>query len=215
MGKREEITDLIKPEAFDDPKFKKGLLLKFTKASIVITRVDRKNKRVWGEHQKTYEFNTAISHYGHNVEKNDDGSAYCNDCMTEIDQAATEEGEVKAIQRQKEQEDEEEAAQAPINKKRRFRYELLKQDGTIKHFAKQKRKKAVEVAKILGARKLGVVPMAYYPQKYGEAALYSDQDVDFDANVKNPHLNTLQGDPDLGEEKEYYIVGDVLAEIEV
>lgn len=54
-NKKEEISDMIMPQAYDDINFKPGLVLKFTKASIRITKVDRKNKRTWGEHIQLYD----------------------------------------------------------------------------------------------------------------------------------------------------------------
>lgn len=103
MAKKEEITDVIAPEAFEDKKFKKGLVLKFAKATLKITKVDRKNKRVWAEHVSMYDIDTAMGHYGHDVAQQPDGTVFCNDCGSEIDQNATEEGEVKAITRDKEE----------------------------------------------------------------------------------------------------------------
>ena len=105
MAKREEITDVISPEAFDDKNFKKGLVLKFAKATLKITKIDRKNKRVWAQHVSMYDIDTAMGHYGHDVQQRPDGTVFCNDCGTEIDQNATEEGEVKAVVRQREEDD--------------------------------------------------------------------------------------------------------------
>ena len=227
MGKKENLSDMFIDRFYTDKDTKGeyvnkvGKMLKFeyegSPTHIKITRIDRKNKRVWGEHIKLYDFNTGMSHYGHDLDTSDSNHIYCRDCQVEISQPHTEEGEVKAIERQRE-EDEKAAKQVEkASKNRRFRYELLKQDGTIKKFAAGKRKKIAEISKILGnPEELGVVPMIYYPMKYAEAALYSDQKANWNVNaIKNPHLNVLQGDPDLGEPEEYYIVGDVLAEIEV
>lgn len=215
MSKREEITDMIVPEAYDDPKFKKGLVLKFTKATLRLTKVDRKNKRVWAEHINLYDFNTGMSHYGHDIDTSDPARIYCNDCKLEISNEATMEGEIKATHRQEEVDEKEAEESRKKDKHRRFRYELLRQDGTIKHFPKQKRKKVTEIKKILEANELGVVPPVYYPQRYETAAIYSDKNIDWDTAIRNPHLNTLPGDPEDGGPNEYFIVGDVLAEIEV
>lgn len=215
MSKKEEITDVIKPEAFDDENFKVGTVLKFAKATLRITKVDRKNKRVWAEHISTYDFNTGLSHYGHDVDTSDPSRVYCRDCQVEISDKATEEGEIKATHRQEEVDEAEMEEQRKKDKHRRFRYELLKQDGTIKHYPVQRRKKMGSIVKILSASQLAVVPPAYYPDRYETAALYSDKDVNWDQNVRNPHLNVLPGDPEDGGPQEYFIVGDVLAEIEV
>lgn len=215
MPKREEITDMITDAAFDDPNFKKGLVLKFAKATLKLTRVDRKNKRVWAEHIAVYDFNTGLSHYGHDVDVSDPSHVYCKDCQVEINNKATEEGEIKATHRQEEVDEAEMEQQRKKDKNRRFRYELLKQDGTIKHYPAQRRKKMGEIIKILNAAQLSVVPVAYYPQRYETAAIYSDKDINWDQNVRNPHLNVLPGDPEDGGPQEYFIVGDALAEIEV
>lgn len=215
MVKREELTEMFKTEAFDDPRFKKGLVLKFARATIKLTKVDRKNMRVWGEQINLYDFNTGMSHYGHDVDTTDPKNIICRDCKVTIDQESTEDGEVKAAKRQEVEEAVEDDERKVKEKDRRFRYELLCQDGTIKHFAAGRRKRVTEIAKIVDARQIAVVPMIYYPMRFAEAALYSDKEVDFDANTRNPHLNTLQGDPDLGEPEEFFIVGNVLAEFEV
>jgi len=224
MGKKEDLSDMMLDRAYTDKDadgkylFYKGRVLTFSYEGspihIKITRIDRKNKKMFGEHIALYDFNTGMSHYGHDVDSSDTEHVFCNDCKVEISQPATEEGEVSAIMRQKEQDQVEEKGQTVKDSKRRFRYELLQTDGTILKFPPQKRKKVAQIRKILDAVTVGVVPMVYYPQKYANAALYSDQE--FDATyIKNPHLMELDGDPDLGEPEKFFIVGDVLAEIEV
>lgn len=98
MNKKEEITDLIRPEAFDDPNFKKGLALVMEKATIKITKIDRKNKRVWGEHIVLMDQKTTLSHYGHNVDTTQE-TPFCTDCEVPVDQPSTEDGEVKYADR--------------------------------------------------------------------------------------------------------------------
>lgn len=229
MPRKEDLTDMMKPEAYTDKdadgKFVMyvGRTLVFnyegSKTYIKITKIDRKNQKMWGQHIKLYDYDKGISHYGHDVDSTDMEHVFCRDCQVEISQSATEDGEVKAMNRQDEIDAAERAKLGPTKdeKKRRFRYELLGQDGTIKKFEAGKRKKIVEISKILGhPTELSVVPVIYYPPKYAEAAMYSDQQANWNPNaVKNPHLQVLQGDPDLGEPAEFYIVGDVLAEIEV
>jgi hypothetical protein len=226
MGRKEDLSDMMIDRAYTDKDergrfvFHKGKVLKFdyegTPIHIRITKIDRKNKKMYGEHISLYDFNTGMSHYGHDIDASDKERIFCRDCNVEISQPATEEGEVKAIMRQREEDKIDEKQQAKRDRNRRFRYELLKQDGTIKKFDTGKRKKVSEIQKILGARQVGVVPVVYYPQKYEHVAIYSDQDIDWSGNsVKNPHLLTIPGDPDLGEQEEFYIVGDALAEIEV
>ncbi len=215
MSKKEEITDLIADEAFGDPLFKKGLVMKFAKATLKITRIDRKNKRVWAEHISLYDFNKGMSHYGHDVDVSDPSKIWCADCQLEISDQASKEGEIKAGVRQEKVEEEEFVEQSKKDKHRRFRYELLREDGTIKEYPAQKRKKVGTMIKMLGANQLAVVPVAYYPQRYDTAALYSDKDINWDEHIRNPHLNVLPGNVEDGEPEEFFIVGDVLAEIEV
>lgn len=102
---KEEISDFIKDEAYEDPAFKKGLVLKLQYATIKITKVDRKNKRCWGEHIVLIDQKTGFSHYGHLLDSTDDtikkyGVPYCTECEVPISQASTEDGEVKAAERQ-------------------------------------------------------------------------------------------------------------------
>lgn len=99
MPKREEITDVIDKQAYDDPEFKRGLVLRFANATLKITRVDRKNKRTWAEHWELYLAEAAVSHYGHMLERREDGKSWCKDCDLEISQMATKEGERKAAER--------------------------------------------------------------------------------------------------------------------
>lgn len=104
MSKREEITDVISDGAFEDPEFKKGLVLKFEKATLKITKIDRKNKRVWAEHIALYDFKSGMSHYGHLVDTTNPEGIYCTDCQVTIDQPSTEDGEKKALDRQDDEE---------------------------------------------------------------------------------------------------------------
>lgn len=101
---KEEITDLIKDEAYEDLDFKKGTLLKFTSATIVVTRVDRKNHRTWGRHTSTVSKNLALSHYKHNVDITEEtqkqyGAPYCTDCEIPLSQEATTKGKIKDTDR--------------------------------------------------------------------------------------------------------------------
>lgn len=225
MGKKEEISDVMADKSYtakDDTGkyvFYVGRILKFSyegsPITIKITRIDRKNKRMWGEHIALYNMDIGMTHYGHDVDSSDNARVWCRDCDVEVSEPATEEGEVKALQRADEAAKLQEEAD---NKKgRKFRYELLKMDGTIKKFDAGKRKKMGEIQKILGCQgSVAVVPPVYYPQKYERVAMYSDQQANWNPYAeKNPHMVVLPGDPDLDEQKEFYIVGDVLAEIEV
>lgn len=103
-NKKEEITDLIDPDAYQDPTFKKGIVLKFQQATIKITKIDRKNQRTWGEHIVLVSGKTVGTHDGHDVDSgkgayDEYGIPFCNDCQVPVDEESTEDGEVKAKDR--------------------------------------------------------------------------------------------------------------------
>lgn len=110
MGKKEEITDLFTgsvsfyTDKSEDGKYlmHKGKLLKFdyegSEIAIVITKIDRKNRRVWGEHTELGDERATMSHYGHNVSLLDN-SPFCTDCEVPMTEFSTEDGEVKARNR--------------------------------------------------------------------------------------------------------------------
>lgn len=105
IGTVEEITDMIDPRAYEDKNFKKGMLLKFTEASLVITKIDRKNKRTWARHTQTFSETHAASHYNHNVDITEEsflefGGPYCTDCEVVIGDEATLAGKKKAQRRE-------------------------------------------------------------------------------------------------------------------
>lgn len=102
---KEEITDLIDPKAYGDENFKKGLVLKFSQATIRVTRVDRKNKRAWGEHMELVNHNKGFSHYGHNLDSTEEtikeyGVPFCTDCEIPVSEMANNEGHKKAQERE-------------------------------------------------------------------------------------------------------------------
>lgn len=107
-NKKEEITDLIDPTAYDnkslDSVFKKGAVMKFTNATIKITKIDRKNRRTWGEHITLVSGKTVGTHHEHDVDSSKDayreyGIPFCNDCQVAVDEPSTEDGDVKALDR--------------------------------------------------------------------------------------------------------------------
>lgn len=103
-NKREEITDLIDPAAYDDLDFKKGFVMRFTGATIKVTKIDRKNKRAWGEHINLVTQNIVETHDGHDVDHGKGaydmfGMPFCKDCKVKIDEPSTEDGEKKALDR--------------------------------------------------------------------------------------------------------------------
>lgn len=108
MGKKEEITDLFGSHVYEarDTEgkyvFYKGRLLKFnyegSPIAIVVTRVDRKNKRMWGEHTELGEQQTVLSHHGHLVDATQT-PPFCTDCEVPVTEESTEDGDVKAADR--------------------------------------------------------------------------------------------------------------------
>lgn len=99
IGKKEEITDLIRPSAYKDKNFKVGLVLKMEGATLKLTRVDRKNKRCWAEHIELVNQRIVLQHYNHLIDKTKE-PLFCIDCRVNINEASTEDGEVKAAERQ-------------------------------------------------------------------------------------------------------------------
>lgn len=102
VGFKEEITDMMTDKAFKT--FKVGQVLKFAQATIKITKIDRKNKRMWGKHIEMVGNDTVYGHYGHNVDTTGDaleeyGKPYCTDCEVVITEPATEDGEKKFLDR--------------------------------------------------------------------------------------------------------------------
>lgn len=116
VGTKEEITDLFTPEVYtakekdvDRFVFHKGKLLKFNfEGSITcirVTRIDRKNQRMWGVHIQPMLYHTAMGHYRHNIDVTEEaiqehGGAWCSDCEVLVSEPSTEDGEVKAAERQ-------------------------------------------------------------------------------------------------------------------
>lgn len=107
MGRKEEITDMISDAAFrpvKDGGIDVGMLLKFEKANIKVTKVDRKNNRIWGEHVEPQNYQTIISHTGHNVTMRTDTFPFCEDCQVSVKEPATEDGDKKALDRRDDEE---------------------------------------------------------------------------------------------------------------
>lgn len=108
-GEREEITDLISDSAYrpiKDGGIKPGQLLKFQLANIKVTKVDRKNKRVWGVHVRLNESKNVLSHTGHDVLVQPGGSPipFCRDCQLPVTEHSTEDGDKKFLDRRDAQE---------------------------------------------------------------------------------------------------------------
>lgn len=110
---REEITDLFGPTAYTSKKdgkfvFRKGKVLRFeyegTLTTIKVTKINRKAKRMWGEHIELTDPATTAGHYGHFVDSSQEameqyGKPFCTDCGVTVDKPANEDGDVKAADR--------------------------------------------------------------------------------------------------------------------
>ncbi len=226
MGKREEISDVIIDRAYTDKDkegkyvFHVGRLLTFdyegSPIHIRVTKIDRKNKRMWGEHITLYDLNTGMTHYGHDIDASDDTKVICRDCNVEVNQPNTEEGEVKALERAREEAKKEEAEEAIKDKHRRFHYERLKGDGTIEDFGTTRRKKMGEVYKILKCEMVERISGAYFKEPWvGKSVGFADIEGPLKTATRNPHFVVLKGDPALEEPEEMFVVGDVLMMTEV
>lgn len=99
MAKSEEITDMMTPVAFRD--FKVGKVLGFADGTrIRITRIDRKNQRMWGKKVELVNQTITRTHYGHDVSSGGEGDLpFCNDCQVNINEPSTEDGDKKALDR--------------------------------------------------------------------------------------------------------------------
>lgn len=97
--KREEITDLFNDKIYDDPSYKVGRILKFESATLKITRIDRKNKRMWAQHTELIDRAPVVSHSGHDVVSDEYDFPFCRDCKVSITEPSTEDGDKKALDR--------------------------------------------------------------------------------------------------------------------
>lgn len=109
-NKKEEITDLISDEGI--MKLVKGQVLTFQKGtqitSLKITKLDKKNKRVWAEHVDLIGAQNAMSHEDHILDRSNWAIQqftvpFCEDCKVPISKPATEEGNVKMDLRRREE----------------------------------------------------------------------------------------------------------------
>jgi hypothetical protein len=105
-GDREEITDIISDAAYrpiKDGGIKKGQMLKMQKATLVVTHVDRKNKRTWAKHVEAINHQVVVSHVGHDVDTRAD-PPFCRDCQGPLTEPSTEDGDKKALDRRDDEE---------------------------------------------------------------------------------------------------------------
>lgn len=103
-NKKEEITDLIDPSAYESnfEDFKKGAVMKFAEATIKITKIDRKNKRTWGEHITLVNQRIVGTHHEHDVDTSKAsydlfGTPFCKDCKVAVTETSTEDGEKRHL----------------------------------------------------------------------------------------------------------------------
>lgn len=102
-AKREEITDLVSDKGIQELKV--GQVLKFQTATIKITKIDRKNMRIWGEHVALVDQKTSFGHYGHLIDTTEEtqreyGAPYCSECEVPITEEPTSAGKKKVAERE-------------------------------------------------------------------------------------------------------------------
>lgn len=96
---------------------------------------------------------------------------------------------------------------------KQYLYTLYKQDGTIEVLPVSSKKSFAEMYKILNCTTIEIIPSAYYPDNFGRATVYADEEARFSENCgRNPHFKVLKGNPALGEPLEWDTVGDLLKE---
>lgn len=113
IKKVEEVTDIIDglkqrytPENFKAMNIKKGKVLRFNNGGEIVTlRITRvQGNRYWAAHVELVNQMIVRSHYGHNVDASETAMAeykvpFCTDCQVPVDEASTEDGDVKAADR--------------------------------------------------------------------------------------------------------------------
>lgn len=218
MRKKEEITDVMADRAYTDKDkqgkyvFYVGRILTFnyegSPIQLRVTKIDRKNKRMWAEHITTYDLDTGMSHYGHHIDASDPNRVYCEDCKVEISQSATEAGEMAAATRDLKE----------LNASgRKFKYSLLKTDGTIEEISEPRDRMVVQdFYPILDATLCELIPFEYYPEQYQSGyIIYGDEEARLKNKERNKHMLVLEGDTSIGEPEEWDVVGDLILEQEV
>lgn len=117
MGMKEEITDLISDKGIMELKV--GQVLGFnyegSVTRIKVTKIDRKNMRIWGEHVDLIDVNTGMSHYGHDLDRTQ-SPPWCNDCQVPVNVESTEDGDMKAAIRQEQEEKDAASSSEPDTK---------------------------------------------------------------------------------------------------
>lgn len=219
IGKREEISDVISEGGLK--RLRKDDVLHFGNDEVghtylKITKIDRKNKRVWAEHVlPMVDFNTGMSHYGHDIDTEAEGQPFCRDCNVDITEPSTEDGDVKARNRADAKEQLQRMEDDP---NKIWQYILLKQDGTREDLGQRTKMTFGDMYKILNCTTIELVPMAYWTEEFNVwgASIYADENARADnTNVRNPHFHVLEGDPSIGEPEEWDVVGNAIVELEV
>ncbi len=101
----------------------------------------------------------------------------------------------------------------------KFKYEMLNQDGT-RHTLKQTHKLSLkEIYALLDCTNVELIPQAYYPKEYqSDEALehnifWADGEGRFNSdNHRNPFMQVLKGNPNIGEPYEWDCVGNMLVQ---
>lgn len=103
-GYKEELTDMFKPEAI--PKIKVGSVLKFEyEGSITCIRITRRTQtRIWGVHVTLLDYNTMMSHYGHNLDATEEPT-WCDDCECPVTEVSNAFGRAASLKRQREEQE--------------------------------------------------------------------------------------------------------------
>ena|GEM_PF-6600637 len=97
---------------------------------------------------------------------------------------------------------------------KQYKYTLLKQDGTTEDLGTGKKMSFKDFYRILNCEMIEIIPDAYYDGWVdGKLECYGDEEGRFkETNHRNPHFKVLKGNPALGEEPEWDIVGDIIKE---
>ncbi len=98
--------------------------------------------------------------------------------------------------------------------KKQYKYTLLKQDGTVEDLGVGPKRSFKELYGVLNCSTIEIINHAYYEGRgYGRCTMLGDEEARFNSeNHRNPHFNVLKGDPELGEELEWDVVGDIIKE---
>jgi hypothetical protein len=89
----------------------------------------------------------------------------------------------------------------------KYKYTLLKQDGSTEDLGVSKEKDFAELYKILNCRTIEIINSDYYE---GRATMYGDEEGRFnEKNHRNPHFKVLKNEAMFGDQ-EWDVVGDIV-----